>query len=113
MIEKSRINQAEKESILGKINIVSDLDMFKDADLVIEAIIENEKIKKELSSYDKKLSTKKEIIFFNKSDLLKNEEIKKKLIQFKKKIKNKYEVISIFSHNDIKKVKKILVKYVN
>ncbi|MAH74648.1 MAG: GTPase ObgE [Candidatus Pelagibacter sp. TMED197] len=71
------------------------------------------KIKKELSSYDKKLSTKKEIIFFNKSDLLKNEEIKKKLIQFKKKIKNKYEVISIFSHNDIKKVKKILVKYVN
>ncbi len=71
------------------------------------------KIKKELSSYDKKLSAKKEIIFFNKSDLLKNEEIKKKLIQFKKKFKNKYEVISIFSHNDIKKVKKILVKYVN
>ncbi len=71
------------------------------------------KIKKELSSYDKKLSEKKEIIFFNKSDLLKSEEIKKKLVKFKKKIKNKYEIISIFSHNDINKVKKILVRYVN
>ena len=71
------------------------------------------KIKKELSSYDKKLNAKKEIIFFNKSDLLENDEINKKLRKFKSKIKNKYEIISIFSHNDIKKVKRILVKYVN
>ena len=34
-------------------------------------------ITKELSSYDKKLSKKKEIIFFNKSDLFDNDEIKK------------------------------------
>ena len=35
-------------------------------------------ITKELYSYDKKLSKKKEIIFFNKSDLFDNDEIKKK-----------------------------------
>ena len=36
-------------------------------------------IKLELFNYDKNLGNKKEIIFFNKSDLLKDEEIKKKL----------------------------------
>ena len=69
------------------------------------------KIKLELSKYDKKLSTKKEIIFFNKSDLIKNDMITKKLYEFKKKIKSKYEVISVFSKKDIEKVKKILIKY--
>ena len=69
------------------------------------------KIKTELSSYDKNLGTKKEIIFFNKSDLVKTEDIKDKLIEFKKNIKSKYEVISVFSNKDIKKIKKILVKY--
>ena len=69
------------------------------------------KIKIELSSYDKKLSNRKEIIFFNKSDLLKNEDIKKKLIEFKKKVKTKYEVISVFSSKDIKKIKQILLNY--
>merc|ERR1711965_1089644 len=43
------------------------------------------KIKKELATYDKKLGKKKEIIFFNKSDLLKNNEIIKKLNEFEKK----------------------------
>ena len=66
---------------------------------------------KELSSYDKKLGEKKEIIFFNKSDLFKNDEINKKLSNFKNMIKTKYEIISVFSNKDIKKIKKILVKY--
>ncbi len=66
---------------------------------------------KELSSYDKKLSEKKEIIFFNKSDLFDNDEIKKKLENFKKKINSKYEIISVFSSKDIQKTKKILIKY--
>ena len=66
---------------------------------------------KELSSYDKKLSEKKEIIFFNKSDLYKNEEIKKKLEDFKKKVTSKYEIISVFSNKDIQKIKKNLIKY--
>ena len=66
---------------------------------------------KELSSYDKKLGEKKEIIFFNKSDLFKNDEINKKLSNFKNMIKTKYEIISVFSNKDIKKIKKLLVKY--
>ena len=68
------------------------------------------KIKLELSAYDKSLSSKKEIIFFNKSDLLKKEEIDNKLSIFKNKIKKKYESVSIFLEKDIKKIKKILIK---
>ena len=45
------------------------------------------KIKSELSNYDKSLIKKKEIIFFNKSDLLDDGEINKKLKEFKKKLK--------------------------
>jgi GTPase involved in cell partitioning and DNA repair len=56
---------------------------------------------------------KKEIIFFNKSDLLKEEDIEKKLKEFKSKIKKKYEVISLFSNKDIQKIKKILIKNAN
>ena len=68
---------------------------------------------KELYSYDKKLSKKKEIIFFNKSDLFENDEIKKKVEHFKEKIKAKYEIISVFSNKDIQKIKKLLTKYVS
>jgi|TARA_B100001093_G_scaffold349259_1_gene333847 GTP-binding protein len=71
------------------------------------------KIKFELSTYDKNLMKKKEIIFFNKSDLLDDKEISKKLNDFKKKIKSKYEVISVFSNKDIQKIKKLLVKNAN
>ena len=44
------------------------------------------KIKLELATYDKNLSKKKEIIFFNKSDLLENKDILKKLMNLKKKL---------------------------
>jgi GTP-binding protein len=71
------------------------------------------KIKLELSAYDKSLIKKKEIIFFNKSDLIKKEDINKKLKEFKNKIKKNYEVISVFSNKDILKIKKILIKNVN
>ena len=39
--------------------------------------------------------------------------IDKRLREFKNKIKTKFEVISVFSDQDIKKVKKILIKNVN
>ncbi len=71
------------------------------------------KIKKELSSYDEKLGNKKEIILFNKSDLIGIEDTNNKMINFKKKIKSKCEVISVFSNKDIQKVKKILIKNAN
>ena len=71
------------------------------------------KIKLELSNYDKDLIKKKEIILFNKSDLLENNEINEKLKEFKKKIKTKYEIISVYSNKDIQKIKKLLIKYAN
>ena len=71
------------------------------------------KIKSELSNYDKDLIKKKEIIFFNKSDLLDENEINEKLKEFKKKIKTKYEVVSVYSNKDIQKIKKLLIKYAN
>ena len=71
------------------------------------------KIKSELSNYDKSLIKKKEIIFFNKSDLLTDNEINEKLDEFKKKVKTNYEIVSIYSNKDIKKIKKLLIKYAN
>ena len=71
------------------------------------------KIKSELSNYDNDLIKKKEIIFFNKSDLLDDNEINEKLKKFKKKIKTKYEVVSVYSSKDIQKIKKLLIKYAN
>jgi len=71
------------------------------------------KIKLELSNYDKNLIKKKEIIFFNKSDLFEDNEINEKLKEFKKKIKTKYEIISVYSNKDIQKIKKILIQNAN
>ena len=83
-------------------------------DLSEEDLINSyKKIKIELLSYDKVLDKKKEIIFFNKSDLLEKMDIDKKLREFKNKIKTKFEVISVFSDRDIKRVKKLLIKNVN
>ena len=83
-------------------------------DLTEENLVDiYKKIKLELSAYDKSLIEKKEIIFFNKSDLLEKEEIDIKLKEFKSKIKKKYEIISVFSNKDIEKVKKILINNVN
>ncbi len=76
-------------------------------------VVSYKQIIKELSSYDKKLNEKKEIIFFNKSDLFKLNDIKEKLEDFKKKVKSRYEIVSVFSEQDIKKIKKILIKYAN
>ena len=66
---------------------------------------------KELSSYDKTLSSKKEIVFFNKSDLMTEDDVKQKTEEFKKKINKTYDVISVFSKKDMQKVKKLLIKY--
>ena len=79
----------------------------------IDLVNSYKKIKLELTNYDKKLGKKKEIIFFNKSDLLESEEIIKKLSIFKKKVKSKYEIISVFSNKDLLKVKKLLIKHVS
>ena len=68
------------------------------------------KIRKEILKYSKVLEKKKEIIFFNKSDLIEKKELEKKLKMFKKEINLKCEVISTFSEIDLIKTKKILLK---
>jgi len=70
------------------------------------------KIRNELKKYDNALSKKKELIVFNKSDLLTKEDVQKKLKIFKNKIKKKYEIISVFINKDLKNIKKILLKNV-
>ncbi len=70
------------------------------------------KIRNELSKYSDILSKKREIVFFNKSDLLEKKEIDKKLKSFKNKIIGKFEIVSVFSKKDMTKIKKILLKNV-
>jgi len=71
------------------------------------------KVRTELSKYDKILSTKKEIIVFNKSDLFEKKEIEKKLKAFKSKVMKKYEVISVVTDKNLINLRKILLKNAN
>ena len=66
-----------------------------------------------MSKYDKILLKKKEIIIFNKSDLLEKNEIEKKLKVFKTKIKKKYEIISVITNKNLINLRKILLKNAN
>ena len=68
------------------------------------------KIRDELSKYDKKILKKKEIIIFNKSDLIDMNDIKNKLDNFKKRVKKDFEIISLMSNQNFEKVKKIIYK---
>ena len=70
-------------------------------------------IRKELEKYDEDLSKKKEIIVFNKSDLLEEKDIKNKLKIFKNKTKKKFEIISIVADNNLTNLRKILLKNVH
>ena len=71
------------------------------------------KVRNELSKYDKILTKKKEIIVFNKSDLVDKKEIEKKLKIFKTKIKKKYEIISVVADKNLVNLRKILLKNAN
>jgi GTP-binding protein len=68
------------------------------------------KVRKELSKYDKILTKKKEIIVFNKSDLVEKKEIEKKLKIFKTKIKKKYEIISVVADKNLINLRKTILK---
>ena len=58
----------------------------------------------------KKFWKKKEIIIFNKSDLVNMNDTKKKLDNFKKRAKKDFEIISLMSNQNFEKVKKIIYK---
>ena len=68
------------------------------------------KIRNELSKYDKKILKKKEIIIFNKLDLIDMNSISKKLKEFKNKVKKSYEITSLISNQNFEKIKKIIYK---
>ena len=70
------------------------------------------KINHELFSYNKSLLKKKEIIIFNKSDMLDKKECKRKESYLRKKINKKFEIISVFNNNDLSKIKKVLIQNV-
>ena len=83
-------------------------------DISEEHLVENYfQIRKELEKYDENLAKKKEIIVFNKSDLLEEKDIKNKLKTFKNKTKKKFEIISVVADNNLTNLRKILLKNVH
>ena len=82
-------------------------------DITNEDLLENySKVRKELLKYSNKLIKKKEIIVFNKIDMLSDEEVNKKINSFSKKIKKKIYSISALKHKGLTTIKRMLVNYV-
>ena len=82
-------------------------------DITNENLLENySKVRKELLKYSNKLIKKKEIIVFNKIDMISDEEVNKKINTFSKKIKKKIYSISALKHKGLTTIKRMLVNYV-
>ena len=82
-------------------------------DIANENILEDYfKIRKELSKYSKNLIKKKEIIVFNKIDLMSNSEIDNKINLFKKKIKKNIYKVSTVQKKGITDIKRLMVNNV-
>jgi GTP-binding protein len=83
-------------------------------DITNDNLLENYfKVRKELFKYSNKLIKKREIIVFNKIDMINDEDINKKMDIFNKKIKKRIYTISALKHKGLKTIKKILVSYVH
>jgi len=79
-------------------------------DITGEDILENYlKIRKELSKYSNNLLKKKEIIVFNKIDIINTKEIEEKINFFKKRIKKNIYKISVAQNKGLITIKKLLV----
>jgi len=70
------------------------------------------KIRKELSKYSKNLLKKKEIIVFNKIDLVAENVVKERIYMFKKKIKKNIYKISVIQNKGLTNIKKLMVNSV-
>ena len=82
-------------------------------DITENNILENYlKIRKELSKYSNDLLKKKEIIVFNKIDIINTNEINEKINFFKKKIKKNIYKISVAQNNGLSTLKKLLINNV-
>lgn len=82
-------------------------------DITENNILENYlKIRKELSKYSDTLLKKKEIIVFNKIDIINTNEINEKVNFFKKKIERNIYKISVAQNKGLSTLKKLLVSNV-
>jgi len=68
-----------------------------------------QKIRKELSKYSINLVKKKEIIVFNKIDLISENDVQKKISFFKKKIKKNIYKISVVQNKGLVTIKKLMI----
>ena len=83
-------------------------------DITENNILENYlKIRKELSKYSNDILKKKEIIIFNKIDIINTNEINKKINYFKKKVKKNIYKISVAQNEGLLTIKKILINNVH
>ena len=83
-------------------------------DITNDNLIENySKVRKELFKYSNKLTKKKEIVVFNKIDMISDSEINEKINAFIKKIKKKIYKISVLKHKGIIDIKKALIRHVH
>ena len=81
-------------------------------DITNDNLYENySKVRNELYKYSQKLTKKKEIIVFNKIDMIDDSEIKEKINSFNKKIKKKIYIISALKNKGLNNIKKILIRY--
>ncbi len=71
------------------------------------------KVRTELAKYSSKLTKKKEIIVFNKIDMINDEEINNKINTFKKKLKKNIYIISALKNKGLKTIKKVLINNVH
>ena len=68
-------------------------------------------VRMELKKYSKELEKKKEIVVFNKIDLINKDEIKYKLTKFKKRIKKNVLLISTIDKTSLSEIKSKLIKH--
>ena len=81
-------------------------------DITNDNLVENySKVRNELFKYSNKLTKKKEIIVFNKIDMINDEEIEEKINVFGRKTKKKIYKISALKHKGLIDIKKALIKY--
>ena len=71
------------------------------------------RVRSELGKYSNKLVKKREIIVFNKIDMIKDEDAKKKINVFSKKIKKKIYTMSALKNKNLLNIKRLLISYVH
>jgi len=70
-------------------------------------------VREELRKYSKELLKKKELIVFNKIDLIDKKILKKKIDEFKKNIKKKVFILSTINKSSVSQIKSKLINYVS